>query len=85
MKDFDLEIDGNSEEHVYAIDLIKNLLEVAQKDGLQPQILMEVAMFYSVGFNLVNGDPNIVRELLENGLEQLQEEDDFAGQDEVWH
>ena len=85
MKDFDLEIDGNSEEHVYAIDLIKNLLEVAQKDGLQPQILMEVAMFYSVGFNLVNGDPNIVRELLENGPEQLQEEDDFAGQDEVWH
>ena len=29
MQDFELEIDGDSEDHQYALDLIKNLIEVA--------------------------------------------------------
>ena len=85
MRDFDLEIEGESEDHQYALDLINNLIEVAEKDGLKSEVLMEVAMFYSVGFNLTNGDPRIVRELLTKALEQLQDDCDVPNQNEVLH
>ncbi|MDC3124619.1 hypothetical protein OBB00_07890 [Gammaproteobacteria bacterium] len=85
MQDFEFEIDGDSEDHQYALDLIKNLIEVAQKDGLTPEILMEVAMFYSVGFNLTNGDRDIVRELLTKALEQLGVEGEIADRANILH
>ncbi len=74
MEEFELEIEGDSEDHKYALDLIENLVEVASKDGLPPEILMEVAMVYSLGFNLTHGDRELMQKLLSSTLEQLGED-----------
>ena len=74
MQEFELEIQGDCEDSNYALDLIKNLIEIAAKDGLAPEILMEVAMVYSLGFNLANSDRNLMRKLLPSVLEQLGED-----------
>ena len=42
-------------------------------------------MFYSVGFNLTNGDRDIVRELLTKALEQLEVEGEIADRANILH
>lgn len=71
MEDFDIEIEGDSEDHQYALDLIKNLVEVAVNDGLPARILMEVAMVYSIQYNLEKGDVELMRVLFTEVLEQM--------------
>ena len=39
---------------------------------------MEVAMVFSLGFNLANGDRNLMRKLLPSVLEQLGEDSGAA-------
>ena len=78
MEEFELEIESDSEDHKYALDLIENLVEVSRKDGLPPGILMEVAMVYSLGFNLTHGDRELVHKLLSSALEQLGEDSAVA-------
>ena len=81
----DLEIEGDSEDHEYALDLIKNLVEVAVKDGLPARILMEVAMVYSIQYNLENGDTELIRELFSKVLEQLGDPEDTESSPDVMH
>mgnify|MGYP001244107666 CR=1 FL=1 len=81
----DLKIEGASEDHEYALDLIKNLVDVAVKDGLPARILMEVAMVYSVQYNLEKGDVELIRTLFSQVLKQLDDPEDTESPVDVMH
>lgn len=70
--DVEMEIDGGSEHHEYAMDLIRNLMEVSAKD-LDPRILIEVMMVYSLGWNMAHGDIELMSQLLPQVLESIED------------
>jgi hypothetical protein len=74
LRNFELKIDGDSEDHQFALDLIENLISVGEKDGLSDEILMEVAMVYSVGFNLLHGNKKLMHSLLSDAIEKLEQD-----------
>ena len=81
----DLKIEGASEDHEYALDLIKNLVDVAVNDGLPARILMEVAMVYSVQYNLEKGDVELIRTLFSQVLKHLDDPEDTESPVDVMH
>ncbi len=74
MRDFEFQIDGDSEDHQFALDLIENLISVGEKDGLHDSILLEVMMVYSVKFNLLHGNKKLMHGLLADAIETLEKE-----------
>lgn len=74
--EFDIEMEiagvGGSEDHEYAMDLIRNLMEVSAKD-LEPRILIEVMMVYSLGWNMAHGDIELMSQLLPQVLESIED------------
>ena len=71
----EMEIDGDSEQHDYAMDLIRNLIKVSSKD-LYPQILSEVMMVYSISWNMVHGDKDLILELFPQVLSSIEDGSD---------
>lgn len=70
--EFDIEMEGGSEDHEYAMDLIRNLMEVSAKD-LDARILVEVMMVYSLGWNMARGDIELMSQLLPQVLESIED------------
>ncbi len=68
--DFEMEMEGGSEDHEYAMDLIRNLVKVSKED-LEPRILFEVMMVYSLGWNLAHGDHELMTQLLPQVVESI--------------
>ena len=54
--------------------MIKNLIEVSVGDDLSRDVLLEVMAVFSIGYNLVHGDPELMRELFSHGLGHLEAE-----------
>lgn len=71
-EEFDIEMEGGSEDHEYAMDLIRNLMEVSAKD-LDARILVEVMMVYSLGWNMARGDIELMSQLLPQVLESIED------------
>jgi len=71
-EEFDIEMEGGSEDHEYAMDLIRNLMEVSAKD-LDSRILVEVMMVYSLGWNMAHGDIELMSQLLPQVLESIED------------
>ena len=70
--DFEMEMEGGSEDHEYAMDLIRNLVKVS-KEELDPRILFEVMMVYSLGWNMSHGDHDLMTKLLPNVLDSIND------------
>ncbi len=70
--DFEMEMEGGSEDHEYAMDLIRNVVKVSKED-LEPRILFEVMMVYSLGWNLANGDHELMTQLLPQVVESIED------------
>lgn len=70
--DFGIVMEGDSEDHEYAMDLIRNLMEVSSKE-LDPRILVEVMMVYSLGWNMAHGDTELMLQLLPQVLESIKD------------
>jgi len=70
--DFEMEMEGGSEDHEYAMDLIRNLVKVSKED-LEPRILFEVMMVYSLGWNLAHGDHALMTQLLPQVVESIND------------
>jgi len=70
--DFEMEMKGGSEDHEYAMDLIRNLVKVS-KEELEPRILFEVMMVYSLGWNLAHGDHELMTQLLPQVVESIED------------
>ena len=70
--DFEMEMEGGSEDHEYAMDLIRNLVTVS-KEELEPRILFEVMMVYSLGWNLAHGDHELMTQLLPQVVESIED------------
>jgi len=70
--DFEMEMEGGSEDHEYAMDLIRNLAQVSKPD-LDPRILFEVMMVYSLGWNLAHGDHELMTQLLPQVVESIED------------
>ena len=70
--DFEMEMEGGSEDHEYAMDLIRNLVRVS-KEELEPRILFEVMMVYSLGWNLAHGDHELMTQLLPQVVESIED------------
>ena len=70
--EFDIEMEGGSEDHEYAMDLIRNLMQVSAKD-LDARILVEVMMVYSLGWNMARGDIELMSQLLPQVLESIED------------
>ena len=70
--DFEMEMEGGSEDHEYAMDLIRNLVKVS-KEELEPRILFEVMMVYSLGWNLAHGDHGLMTQLLPQVVESIED------------
>ena len=70
--DFEIEMEGGSEDHKYAMDLIRNLVKVS-KEELEPRILFEVMMVYSLGWNLAHGDHELMTQLLPQVVESIED------------
>jgi hypothetical protein len=70
--DFEMEMEGGSEDHEYAMDLIRNLVKVS-KEELEPRILFEVMMVYSLGWNLAHGDHELMTQLLPQVVESIED------------
>ena len=70
--EFDIEMEGGSEDHEYAMDLIRNLMEVSAKD-VDARILVEVMMVYSLGWNMAHGDIELMSQLLPQVLESIED------------
>ena len=71
-EEFDIEMEGGSEDHEYAMDLIRNLMQVSAKD-LDARILVEVMMVYSLGWNMARGDIELMSQLLPQVLESIED------------
>ncbi len=67
-----MEMEGGSEDHEYAMDLIRNLVKVSKED-LEPRILFEVMMVYSLGWNLAHGDHELMTQLLPQVVESIED------------
>ena len=70
--DFEMELEGGGEEHEYPMDLIRNLAQVSKED-LEPRILFEVMMVYSLGWNLAHGDHELMTQLLPQVVESIED------------
>ena len=70
--DFEMEMEGGSEDHEYAMDLIRNLAQVSKPD-LDPHILFEVMMVYSLGWNMAHGDRELMSQLLPQVVERIND------------
>jgi len=70
--DFEMEMEGGSEDHEYAMDLIRNLVRVSKED-LEPRILFEVMMVYSLGWNLAHGDHELMTQLFPQVVESIED------------
>ena len=70
--DFEMEMEGGSEDHDYAMDLIRNLAQVSKPD-LDPHILFEVMMVYSLGWNMAHGDHELMIQLLPQVVESIED------------
>lgn len=70
--DFEIEMEGGGEDHEYAMDLIRNLIEVSGKD-LDTRILVEVMMVYSLGWNMAHGDIELMSQLLPQVLSRIED------------
>ncbi len=70
--DFEMEMEGCSEDHEYAMDLIRNLVKVS-KEELNSRILFEVMMVYSLGWNMAHGDHDLMTKLLPNVLDSIND------------
>ncbi len=70
--DCEMEMEGGSEDHEYAMDLIRNLVKVSKED-LEPRILFEVMMVYSLGWNLAHGDHELMTQLLPQVVESIED------------
>lgn len=70
--EFDIEMEGGSEDHEYAMDLIRNLMEVSAKD-VDARILVEVMMVYSLGWNMAHGDIELMSQILPQVLESIED------------
>ena len=70
--DFEMELEGGGEEHEYAMDLIRNLAQVSKED-LEPRILFEVMMVYSLVWNLAHGDHELMTQLLPQVVESIED------------
>ena len=70
--DFEMEMEGGSEDHEYAMDLIRNLAQVS-KEELEPNILFEVMMVYSLGWNMAHGDHELMIQLLPQVVESIED------------
>jgi len=70
--EFDIEMEGGGEDHEYAMDLIRNLMEVSAKD-VDARILVEVMMVYSLGWNMAHGDIELMSQLLPQVLESIED------------
>ena len=70
--DFEMEMKGGSEDHEYAMDLIRNLVKVSKED-LEPRILFEVMMVYSLGWSLAHGDHELMTQLLPQVVESIED------------
>jgi hypothetical protein len=70
--EFDIEMEGGSEDHEYAMDLVRNLMEVSAKE-LDARILVEVMMVYSLGWNMAHGDIELMSQLLPQVLESIED------------
>ena len=70
--DFEMQLAGGREEHEYAMDLIRNLAQVSKED-LEPRILFEVMMVYSLGWNLAHGDHELMTQLLPQVVESIED------------
>ena len=70
--EFDIEMEGGSEDHEYAMDLIRNLMDVSAQD-LDARILVEVMMVYSLGWNMARGDIELMSQLLPQVLESIED------------
>ena len=70
--DFEMEMDGGSGDHEYAMDLIRNLAQVS-KEELEPNILFEVMMVYSLGWNMAHGDRELMSQLLPQVVERIND------------
>jgi len=70
--DFEMEMEGGSEDHEYAMDLIRNLVKVS-KEELEPNILFEVMMVYSLGWNMAHGDRELMAHLLPQVVERIND------------
>jgi len=70
--DFEMEMEGGSEDHEYAMDLIRNLVKVS-KEELEPRILFEVMMVYSLGWNMAHGDRELMSQLLPQVVERIND------------
>ena len=70
--DFEMEMECGSEDHEYAMDLIRNLVKVS-KEELEPRILFEVMMVYSLGWNLAHGDHDLMSQLLPQVVESIND------------
>jgi len=71
-EEFDIEMEGGSEDHEYAMDLIRNLMEVSAKD-LDSRILVEVMMVYSLGWNMAHGDIELMSQLLPQVISRIKD------------
>ena len=70
--DFEMEMEGGSEDHEYAMDLIRNLAQVS-KEELEPNILFEVLMVYSLGWNMAHCDRELMSQLLPQFVERIND------------
>lgn len=70
--EFNIEMEGGSEDHEYAMDLVRNLMEVSAKD-LDARILVEVMMVYSLGWNMAHGDIELMSQLLPQVISRIED------------
>jgi len=69
---YGIEMEGDSEAHEYAMDLIRNLMEISAEE-LDPRVLVEVMMVYSLGWNMAHGDIELMSQLLPQVLESIED------------
>ncbi len=69
---YGIEMEGDSEAHEYAMDLIRNLMEISAEE-LDPRVLVEVMMVYSLGWNMAHGDIELMLQLLPQVIESIED------------
>ena len=79
---FEFEMPGANEEYQYALELIKNMVSLA--DDLDPDVFMETMMVYSTTFHLALGGAERL-DLLKSFLAQTLEKVDSEQQPVICH
>jgi hypothetical protein len=78
---FDMELPGASEEHQYALELIKNIFSVA--DDLDPDVFAETMLIYTVNYHLASEKGPL--ESFRNFLTEVLEKTDVQAQQSLLH